>query len=1237
MKPDISWKDTGVWTFSPTGGARRGTRAGRGPDIPAAFRSALKEAGAEIIAERIAQVDAKRLTRRGPSVEGAARLPVPDVETDVGEKVALLLQHESGALQIKLPAVSAAAPARRGARGKRRVRHHFEVVLTLPEDLDDEEDSSTGVRRSSRTWLKKIIKVVLVKVVDKLAQKAVPWLVAKWEKSSWAKAKRPLGWLRVSAAGGKLQVAPVSPDRGVLGTGPRLLLLHGTFSHTAGGFGDLAGSDFFQWASARYGGRIFAFNHFTMSETPQENAAALLEALPASGGPWEFDVITHSRGGLVLRSAVEPGLRHSVRFQPGRVVLTASPNAGTPLATPGRWEEVLTFWANLGDLFPNALTEAVSWVADALTWIAGRVGEDIPGLAAMNMDGEFIGTLQQPSAAAAGEWSALTANFHPDRSFWLRLADAGIDRFFAGANDLVVPSEGGWQIDRRLQAIPAARIGCFGAGGNLLTDHPEHVHHVNFFRQAETVEFLKKALNGQAQGLPVFDPAVPLPARSGRRSAAPAVIAPVKPAAVVQAEAAATTVPASVVVVPASPSTPGLRPGDDPDTLSILIMGGSREHDLTPEPDEVNGDDEPAGGKSGKRPKPRRAKQVPPKLLAAFGNAHVLTDFTTRNEQGGEPGARGAEDGRYGTRFGRVFGTTRRIREFCDGESDELPDEDKLLELGRTLFELLMRPEVLRLYDLARSRRAGRPLYVNFTSQIPWVADNPWEFVFDEHAGGCGRPGRTESQSSAAASAEGGPRGVFLSTGEVIFTRNVLTPRPSALTPREGPLRILVVAAQPLNAAKLSIEEERELLRRGFDDLAVAGLAVVKVLPRATPVLLQQSLAVESFDVVHFISHGVFDDENQAGALLFEDERGNEWMLSEEEVCLLLCHRGIRLVFLNACETATAGRRRFNSGLTSSLVESGIPAVVGNQFSVDDLSATVFAQHFYWHLAHGLTIGEAAREARIAVRCYIPGQVIDWAVPVVYAGDPRLRLCSRFGSPALLEKSVAPAPRPAPWEARRRSSAGQFRIAVWDVGYALPGLRHALDRLNAVQNVFLLELVDGSLPMGLRAANITFSGDKRTALDGPAAAGKLRNAPAHLGVDLLACIVDQPIRDDEYEDLYGYASDDRRVAFYSVTEYKMKRRAGDSPEVRAANDHAEARAIAMMISTAAAWSFTSLETHMHGPASCPMYFDENIEMGFLTKRMQFCAACRRKFKVVNGKANDRAMLAALDALLGAFY
>ena len=82
-----------------------------------------------------------------------------------------------------------------------------------------------------------------------------------------------------------------------------LLFLHGTFSNAASAYGSLANSNFFDRAKALYGDRIFAFNHFTVSRTPEENARMLLEGLPDQHTT--FDVITHSRGGLVLRNLVE--------------------------------------------------------------------------------------------------------------------------------------------------------------------------------------------------------------------------------------------------------------------------------------------------------------------------------------------------------------------------------------------------------------------------------------------------------------------------------------------------------------------------------------------------------------------------------------------------------------------------------------------------------------------------------------------------------------------------------------------------------------------------------------------------------------------------------------------------------------------------------------------------------------------------------------------------------------------
>ena len=119
-------------------------------------------------------------------------------------------------------------------------------------------------------------------------------------------------------------------------------------------------------------------------------------------------------------------------------------------------------------------------------------------------------------------YSALVANYNPTADVLHRLLDAGLDQFFGSANDLVVPSEGGWRIDPGAGTlfIPASRIGCYGPGGNLPEDS---VTHVSFFSHAETADFLVTALEGRVQPLNGVDPRKRLPDR-GLPSTAPAAL-----------------------------------------------------------------------------------------------------------------------------------------------------------------------------------------------------------------------------------------------------------------------------------------------------------------------------------------------------------------------------------------------------------------------------------------------------------------------------------------------------------------------------------------------------------------------------------------------------------------------------------------------------------------------------------------------------------------------------------------
>ena len=141
-----------------------------------------------------------------------------------------------------------------------------------------------------------------------------------------------------------------------------------------------------------YDDRIYAFNHFTLQRTPEENVRMLLEGLPEH--TTTFDVITHSRGGLVLRTLVERARQFgalSKRFELGRVVLVAAPNNGTPLATPDRWDNTVGWLANLLEMFPdNPFTIGGEFVANGLVWIANHASGDIPGLHAMDGDGDPI-------------------------------------------------------------------------------------------------------------------------------------------------------------------------------------------------------------------------------------------------------------------------------------------------------------------------------------------------------------------------------------------------------------------------------------------------------------------------------------------------------------------------------------------------------------------------------------------------------------------------------------------------------------------------------------------------------------------------------------------------------------------------------------------------------------------------------------------------------------------------------
>ena len=579
-------------------------------------------------------------------------------------------------------------------------------------------------------------------------------------------------------------------------------------------------------------------------------------------------------------------------------------------------------------------------------------------------------------------------------------------------------------------------------------------------------------------------------------------------------------------------------------------------------------------------------KQEFAQVMAAYGGARVMSSMRLRKPEPKERGKR-ADPGQV-TAYGRIIAMHERIRSYTNDARGSLPDDEELIRFGSDLFETLLQGNVRRLYDEARTRERRR-LDIIFTSMIPWIAEKPWEFAFDTD------------------------RETFLGTEEIHFVRNVLTSIPADPIRRTpGPLRILVASAQPVGFGRLSIEQEVAVIRRGFEPLVEAGLASVEVIARTTPSDLHGYLSTGEYQVVHFIGHGVYDEERREGALIFETERGREYPLGERDARGVFCGRGLSLVFLNACESGRGGRADFNKGIAQSLVQHGLPAVVANQYTVLDSSATAFAQHFYWCLGQGMPLGQAAREARIAVNYSLNGEPIDWAIPVLYARDPNAPLCEvpsvRARVPNTLVRSAA----------RRAVASRAVRVAVWDMDDVFPALEGTLDAMNAVQSQFGFEVVNLSVPLDAwdRATTKGISYLKAEHL-----ARRLRTKPEALRVDVLACITRHWMRDEETLNLYGWWPDGRTPPIVILSAAGFDRLAPEGPETD--------RVIANALVGVLAGVLGDLGTHERR-SSCPMWFNRARDFAHLAGVQAFDAPCRRQLK----KLGDR--LPALEKLLGAF-
>jgi len=306
--------------------------------------------------------------------------------------------------------------------------------------------------------------------------------------SRWEAARRP-NRFRSFTPDDFDQPEAAEPDWNRLAGGKALLLVHGTFSRAHTGFGGFS-RDFVADLDRLYDGRVFAFDHFTLSVDPLENVQWFFANLPKHIS-LDVDIVCHSRGGLVSRVLAEKqgeveSAGRSVRVD--KIVFAGTPNAGTILTEPAYIGDFIDSYTNMMNFASGvrAVDAFEALVAVVKQIAVGAVG-GLPGLQAMRPTGLFLQWLNAP-ATDRRRYFAVAGNFEPAEPGWRHhAADRLMDRIFVEPNDLVVPTTGTFG-DNGSSHFPIT--------DRLVLDETHGVNHSGYFADKEVRDRLIDWLTG---------------------------------------------------------------------------------------------------------------------------------------------------------------------------------------------------------------------------------------------------------------------------------------------------------------------------------------------------------------------------------------------------------------------------------------------------------------------------------------------------------------------------------------------------------------------------------------------------------------------------------------------------------------------------------------------------------------------------------------------------------------------
>ncbi len=405
-------------------------------------------------------------------------LEVPDLGPD-DDMVVMVI--DDGVVTWSYPDDRIDAAASRGGAGSTR-----RFVIRQPVTA-----MATHTEKTTRGFIgaigKRILRVLVYPITDRILGPITAHFAGKWEAKNRPHNVR--SFTRENFAT-KVDEPLTTSQWQSLAQGRALLFVHGTFSTTHTAFSALS-PDVVGQLDDMYNGRVFAFDHPTVSMSPEDNIKVFAEEaakhLPDTS--LEVDIVCHSRGGLVARGIAGEfgplGRNVSVRH----IVFVATPNQGTVLADPDHMVAFLDRYTSALDFAPPGPIQVLSEILEAILVVVKIVGHAglvaLDGLAAQNPRSDFLTTLNQSSPDISGH-HAIVSNYEPKGNFAAYIADDQVDKVFDQAdNDIVVPTDGVSKIGSG--QLPDGRI--------LRLDASKAVWHGDFFGNDDVTQAMLEWLS----------------------------------------------------------------------------------------------------------------------------------------------------------------------------------------------------------------------------------------------------------------------------------------------------------------------------------------------------------------------------------------------------------------------------------------------------------------------------------------------------------------------------------------------------------------------------------------------------------------------------------------------------------------------------------------------------------------------------------------------------------------------